>query len=184
MLVVPQPLHGVVPNVVGLDLRRARAKLGAVKARHGRRVDGRRVLAQGPRPGRRRRSRTPASRPRRADVTLGSPRPSKRPRLEEARAREAVAPRALGRLRDADARAARRSPARARARELERRLVEREAVVLARDRRAPGRGARARRRAGGRRRRRAARASRRARASARARGSARRSPRRRPRRRS
>ncbi len=55
MLVVPHAVHGVVPKVVGLDLRRARKKLGAVKASGTvvRFTDGKpgRVLAQLPRPG-------------------------------------------------------------------------------------------------------------------------------------
>jgi beta-lactam-binding protein with PASTA domain len=55
MLVVPHALHGVVPNVVGLDLRRARKRLHAVRLSgvvvhfaKGKRGD---VVAQRPHPG-------------------------------------------------------------------------------------------------------------------------------------
>ena len=55
MLVVPHAVHGVVPNVVGLDLRRARKRLHTVKASGTvvRLADGKpgRVLAQRPRAG-------------------------------------------------------------------------------------------------------------------------------------
>ncbi len=55
MLVVPHAVHGVVPNVVGLGLRRAQKRLHTVKASGTvvRFVDGKpaRVLAQRPRAG-------------------------------------------------------------------------------------------------------------------------------------
>jgi beta-lactam-binding protein with PASTA domain len=55
MLVVPHAVHGVVPKVVGLDLRRARKRLRTVKASGTvvRFVNGKagRVLAQKPRAG-------------------------------------------------------------------------------------------------------------------------------------
>ncbi len=54
-LVMAKPLHGVVPAVVGLDLRAARARLRKVKLgiRVGGLVDGKQgiVLAQAPLPG-------------------------------------------------------------------------------------------------------------------------------------
>ena len=54
-LVMAKPLHGVVPAVVGLDLRAARARLRKAKlgVRVGGLVDGKagRVLAQAPVPG-------------------------------------------------------------------------------------------------------------------------------------
>jgi len=54
-LVMAKPLHGVVPKVVGLDLRAARARLrkAGLGLRVGGLVDGKqgRVLAQAPRPG-------------------------------------------------------------------------------------------------------------------------------------
>ena len=127
-LVMAKPVHGVVPSVVGLDLRsRARAATEG-QARRARRRARRREAGA--------RARTEAQARGRGRARDGGRRPDRArldPAAEEARACLRVAPLPIHCLRDSDSPSSRKRRRNLGREQLERRLVQRQPIVRTRD---------------------------------------------------